>query len=76
MILLHNLRPRNIFARTALVLMAALLVLQGMNIAVGSYLIGLPLLRSSVDDLAALMTLAAQTYTAGGRNHADRRRRL
>ncbi|MHB8473384.1 MAG: ATP-binding protein [Gammaproteobacteria bacterium] len=63
MILLRHLRPRNIFARTALVLMAALLVLQGMNIAVGSYLIGLPLLRNSVDDLAALMTLAAQTYT-------------
>lgn len=53
---------RGLYARTAAVFFVTLLLVQLATLAVSGYLAFLPVFRNSVDDLAALMMLSAQTY--------------
>lgn len=57
-----RLRPKTLFARTALTLAVALLLLQLAAFAALAYYVAVPLARRAADDLAALMVLAAQTW--------------
>lgn len=55
-------RPKTLFARTALTLAAALLLLQLVVFGAMAWFVTGPLGRRAADDLAALMVLSAQTW--------------
>lgn len=57
-----KLRPSTLFARTAVTLAAALLLLQLVAFAALAFYVTVPLGRRAADDLAALMVLSAQTW--------------
>lgn len=59
---LRLLATKSLYAHTAVTFFVTLLIAQIATLSVTGYLVFLPVFRSSVEDLAALMVLSAQTY--------------
>lgn len=55
-------RANSLYSQTARMFLVTLLLVQSATLAVTGYLVFLPVFRSSVNDLAALMVLSAKTY--------------
>jgi two-component system osmolarity sensor histidine kinase EnvZ len=58
----HRHKPTTLFRSTAVTVASALIILQLVMFAASAYYIMLPMAKRSVDDLAALMVLSAQTW--------------